>query len=252
MAHRRTWKAGAAGTQVERLAAAHFSLLVHRPFASAVPSCVPDSLDDGDDTHRHILSLTMFLMNYVFKPLAYVSLPVLVLKQLMEVSPPLVRYYIRLGLYISTLSVCSLWGAICSVGMPFVGPLLGLKFNANYVTARTFHEMAKRVVDVKFEVEGAEIMETATPAVLVCNHQSMLDVEMLGAYVSPVVQAYHCVSDRLPMIVVSSPSELLSWSRRNFNGFRSSANSSHFPVLSSSTAVTMPKPYAPSPQQARQ
>ncbi|TCD63480.1 1-acylglycerol-3-phosphate O-acyltransferase [Steccherinum ochraceum] len=101
----------------------------------------------------------MFLMSYVFKPLAYVSLPVLVLKQIMEISPPIIRYYIRLGLYLSTLS----------------------RFNANWVTARTFHEIVKRVIDIKFEVEGAEILDIARPAVLVCNHQSMLDVEMLGA-----------------------------------------------------------------------
>ncbi|THH30345.1 hypothetical protein EUX98_g3858 [Antrodiella citrinella] len=119
----------------------------------------------------------MLLMNYVFKPLAYVSLPVLVLKQIMEVSPPIVRYYIRLGLYLSTLSVCSLWGVVCSLGMP----LIGQRFNASWVTARTFHEVVKRVIDVKFEVEGADIIDMARPAVLVCNHQSMLDVEMLGA-----------------------------------------------------------------------
>ena len=65
--------------------------------------------------------------------------------------------------------------------------LIGQRFNANYVTARTFHEVVKRVIDVKFEVEGAGIIDLARPAVLVCNHQSMLDVEMLGAYVPSAV-----------------------------------------------------------------
>ena len=48
----------------------------------------------------------------------------------------------------------------------------------------------KRVIDVKFEVEGAEIIDASRPAVLVCNHQSMLDVEMLGAYVYLTVNMY--------------------------------------------------------------
>lgn len=128
----------------------------------------------------------MFLMSYVVKPLAYVSLPVIVLKQLMEISPSPLRYYIRLGLYLSTLSVCSFWGIICSITMP----LIGKRFNVNYTVARTFHEIVKRVIDVKFEVEGAEIIDASRPAVLVCNHQSMLDVEMLGAYVYLTVNMY--------------------------------------------------------------
>ena len=69
-------------------------------------------------------------------------------------------------------------------------PLIGKRFNVNYTVARTFHEIVKRVIDVKFEVEGAEIIDASRPAVLVCNHQSMLDVEMLGAYVYLTVNMY--------------------------------------------------------------
>ncbi|KAH8096704.1 1-acylglycerol-3-phosphate O [Cristinia sonorae] len=118
----------------------------------------------------------MFLMNYVFKPLAYVSLPVIVLRQIMDIAPPPIRYYIRLGLYLSTMSVCSIWGIICSLTLP----LIGQRYNVNYVVARTFHALIKRVIDVKFVIEGEHHLYSTHPAVLVCNHQSMLDVGMLG------------------------------------------------------------------------
>jgi len=116
----------------------------------------------------------MSLVTYVFKPLAYVSLPVYALHKFAEASP-FARYYIRLGLYLSTLGLCSLWGAIVSVSMSLVGQ----RFNANFVTARSFYYLVSRVIDMRVEVEGEEHLENR-PVVLIGNHQSMLDVMILG------------------------------------------------------------------------
>lgn len=120
----------------------------------------------------------MSLVTYVFKPLAYVSLPVYVLHKAAEAFP-FARYYIRLSLYLSTLGLCSIWGAIVSVGMS----LIGQRFNANFITARSFYGLVSRVIDMRVEVEGEEHLENR-PAVLIGNHQSMLDIMILGRCVN--------------------------------------------------------------------
>ncbi|KAL4247117.1 1-acyl-sn-glycerol-3-phosphate acyltransferase [Abortiporus biennis] len=116
----------------------------------------------------------MSIFGYVVKPLAYVSVPVFLLHKFADVSP-FARYYIRLTLYLSTLGLCSVWGAMCAVGMSLVGQ----RFNAHWVTARSFYYLASRAVDINVEIEGEEYLETR-PAVLVANHQSMVDILVLG------------------------------------------------------------------------
>lgn len=113
----------------------------------------------------------------VIKPLAYLSLPVFALHTLSNASP-VARYYVRLGLYLSTLGIASIWGILVAVGMN----AMSNPFNANYVVARSFYSIASRVLGIKIVVEGEEYLETR-PAILVGNHQSMLDILYLGRYV---------------------------------------------------------------------
>lgn len=119
----------------------------------------------------------MSLLAGIAKPLAYVSLPVFALHTLSK-SSPIARYYVRLALYLSTLGVCSAWGVVCAVGMS----LIGRRLDVFFVVARSFYALASRAVDIKLVVEGAEYLDTH-PAVLVGNHQSMLDILYLGRYV---------------------------------------------------------------------
>ncbi|TBU61536.1 hypothetical protein BD310DRAFT_956989 [Dichomitus squalens] len=100
-------------------------------------------------------------------PLAYVSLP--------ADSSPFARYYVRFGLYLSTLGVCSIWGVICSIGLG----LTGNRFDVFYIVARSFYFLASRVIGIRLIVEGQGYLETR-PSVLVGNHQSMLDILYLG------------------------------------------------------------------------
>ncbi len=116
----------------------------------------------------------MSLLTSIIKPLVYVSLPVFALKTFADTSP-VARYYVRIGLYLSTLGVCSLWGVICSIGMG----LTGHRFDVFYVVARSFYYLASRVISIRLVVEGEEYLETR-PSVLVGNHQSMLDILYLG------------------------------------------------------------------------
>jgi lysophosphatidate acyltransferase len=114
----------------------------------------------------------------VIKPLAYLSLPVFALHTLSKANP-IARYYVRLGMYLSTLGLCSMWGILVALGMNVIDN----PFNVNYVVARSFYAVASRVLDIKVIVEGEEYLETR-PAILVGNHQSMLDILYLGRCVS--------------------------------------------------------------------
>ena len=67
---------------------------------------------------------------------------------------------------------------IVAVGMS----LAGRRFDINWVVARSFYFLASRLLDIKFVVEGGEHLETR-PAILVGNHQSVLDILYLGRFV---------------------------------------------------------------------
>ncbi|QRV72360.1 acyltransferase [Ceratobasidium sp. AG-Ba] len=138
----------------------------------------PDlNLDLARITHNRLLRkypLMSFLMSYVLKPLAYLSLPALVLRYLSERSP-VVRYYVRLSTYLSTLGVLSIWGVLVSLGMTAAGQ----RFDINWVVARSFYITAGRIMGIDFKVEGEEHMNVPS-AIFIGNHQSMLDILYLG------------------------------------------------------------------------
>ncbi|KAF8335041.1 uncharacterized protein EI90DRAFT_3049260 [Cantharellus anzutake] len=106
--------------------------------------------------------------------LAYLSLPVYLLRLAADRNP-LTQYYFRLVLYVSTLSVCSICGAIISIIMT----LIGRRYDINYVTARMFYNVASVVMGIKCTVEGEEHLAKG-PYVMMGNHQSMLDIIVLG------------------------------------------------------------------------
>ena len=111
----------------------------------------------------------------LFKPLAYVSIPLLCFNWISSHSS-LGRYYIRLALYLSTLGLCSIYGTLVSIGLT----LVGRRFEINWVVARSFYSLAGRVLGIFFEVEGEHWLKTTRPAILIGNHQSMLDIIYLG------------------------------------------------------------------------
>jgi len=57
--------------------------------------------------------------------------------------------------------------------------LIGRRFDINYVVARSFYAIISRVIGITYTVEGEHHLDTK-PAVLLGNHQSMLDVIFLG------------------------------------------------------------------------
>ncbi|KAG1752513.1 uncharacterized protein EDB91DRAFT_1103005 [Suillus paluster] len=98
----------------------------------------------------------MSFLTLFFKPLAYISVPVILLRTVASTSP-VGRYYAQLTIYLGTLAVFSTWGLCVAVGMTLIG----------------------RRHDVNYVVEGEEHLQTC-PMVMVGNHQSMLDILWLG------------------------------------------------------------------------
>ena len=84
-----------------------------------------------------------------------------------------------------SLAIVSAWGACISVALLLVGK----RFDTDYWVARSFQVVAGNLLDIRFEIEGEEYLATK-PAVLVGNHQSMLDILCLG----PCVFCYDLAS----------------------------------------------------------
>ncbi|KAG6897177.1 hypothetical protein C0992_003566 [Termitomyces sp. T32_za158] len=117
----------------------------------------------------------MALLVSIFKPLVYISLPVILLQSIAATSRT-GRYYARQTLYVGTMVTV----AACSIVFAASLTIVGRKFDVNYVVAKTFYLLARNVLDIRVEVEGQEHLDNGRPAVLMANHQSMLDVLVVG------------------------------------------------------------------------
>ncbi|KAJ7228188.1 hypothetical protein GGX14DRAFT_412214 [Mycena pura] len=112
----------------------------------------------------------------VLKPVAYASLPLLALQY-----SPRGRYYTRTLVYVSTMGFVATLASFIAAGMS----LAGRRYDVNYAVARTFYCFAGTILGLRVEVEGEEYLRDATdgggmPAVLMVNHQSMLDILPMG------------------------------------------------------------------------
>ena len=102
---------------------------------------------------------------------ATVGLSLLPAVMLSRVFSP-VRYYLRLTTFLLGLAANSAWGVIVSIALSLVGKSM----NINWVVARSFRLSTAPLCGVTFKVEGKEHLEEARPAVLVGNHQTMIDI----------------------------------------------------------------------------
>jgi lysophosphatidate acyltransferase len=117
---------------------------------------------------------------WLLRPLAYFTVPfgLLASASTSQDIPPVVRYYLRAGLYLVTMGMVALSSALVAVPLNIAGQ----RFNVNWVVARTFYTVASRVMNITVEIEGEEYLEER-PAILVCNHQSMVDILFVGKQV---------------------------------------------------------------------
>jgi lysophosphatidate acyltransferase len=116
----------------------------------------------------------MSLLVSIFKPLAYISLPIILVRSI-AASSPVGRYYTRMVLYVGALVTVGSCGIVIAAGMS----LIGRSTDANNVAAVMFYAMVGRALDLKVEVEGEKHLNTR-PAIFMVNHQSILDILVIG------------------------------------------------------------------------
>lgn len=116
----------------------------------------------------------MSFLGVLLKPLAYLSVPIIIAAWFTPVG----YYYIRLGIYIALLSGVGTASSFIALAMTPAGR----KYDVNSVVANTFYWIASRTLNITVEVEGEEHLQTR-PGVMIANHQSILDILWLGRYV---------------------------------------------------------------------
>jgi len=121
-----------------------------------------------------LFTIMSFLVS-VFKPLAYISLPLILVRQI-AVSRSIGRYYARVVVYVGTLMTVASCSVIIAAGMS----LIGRATDTNSIVARVFYFLTTRALDLRIEVEGEENLLKDSPTVYMANHQSMLDVFVIG------------------------------------------------------------------------
>ncbi|KAJ7690123.1 1-acyl-sn-glycerol-3-phosphate-acyltransferase [Mycena rosella] len=89
-----------------------------------------------------------------------------------------VRYLVRTGVYFIILSL----GGVAGTSVSLALAVAGRRFEAGPLVTRTFHHFVGWLLGLRVELEGAEHLATQ-PAVLMLNHQSALDVWLLGGFI---------------------------------------------------------------------
>ena len=91
-------------------------------------------------------------------------------------SVPKSAFYARLLSSYGSLVLCAIYGVLASITLRLVGDYR----ISQWATARAFQETMALTTGIRFEiVEGKEYLDTR-PCVLIGNHQSELDVLLLG------------------------------------------------------------------------
>jgi len=111
----------------------------------------------------------------IFKPLAYISLPIILVRSI-AASSPVGRYYTRMVVFVGALVTVTSCGILVAAGMS----LIGRSTDANSVISKLFYALVGRAFDIKVEVEGEQHLNTR-PAVFMVNHQSILDTLVVGS-----------------------------------------------------------------------
>ncbi|KAF8981924.1 1-acylglycerol-3-phosphate O-acyltransferase [Entomortierella lignicola] len=100
----------------------------------------------------------------------YVTLP-----QILANLPPRTQFLAKYIVYILSVMGMSVVGSIISIFCT----LMGKRYLSNYLGARLFSRVTSIPCGIKFNVKGEERLKHS-PAVVVCNHQSNLDIVAIG------------------------------------------------------------------------
>lgn len=86
-----------------------------------------------------------------------------------------VKYYSKTILAVSVLGGCALYGVLASIALSLVGK----RHLAQWTTARVFYHTFSTLLGIRIKLINGERLE-GLPAIIVGNHQSTLDILILG------------------------------------------------------------------------
>lgn len=86
------------------------------------------------------------------------------------------QFFVNAFISLIFLLLFSVYGSIISIVFTFIGKQ-GL---INWATARGYGYVAGSAVGISYKVEGEEYLNTGRPAIYICNHQSAVDLFVLG------------------------------------------------------------------------
>lgn len=90
------------------------------------------------------------------------------------------KFYAKSVVFGSLLIICALYGVVASVFLRIIGK----EQYAQYTVARCFNFLCQKLLGIKVTIKNEERLLTM-PAVVVSNHQSALDVLILGRIFQP-------------------------------------------------------------------
>ncbi|SPO31987.1 related to SLC1 - 1-acyl-sn-gylcerol-3-phosphate acyltransferase [Ustilago trichophora] len=116
-------------------------------------------------------------MAILSKSLSTLTAGALLLLALVSPRSQKLRFYLNSLIYIAGMGICSVWGIFVSLLLTLIP---GQRLNINKVVARSFYRLTSPLVGIRFIVEGEEHFSSTSPAVLVGNHQTAMDILYLG------------------------------------------------------------------------
>ncbi|BEI82368.1 hypothetical protein CcaverHIS002_0302360 [Cutaneotrichosporon cavernicola] len=123
-------------------------------------------------------------ISWVLKPLAIASAVAFGALGILGRKYQKARLYFNVTIYLTTLATTSVWGILVTI----LASATGQRLNINYYVARSFYKICGPLVGIKVIVEGEEHLDRLSTAnngkhqsaVVIANHQSMLDILFLG------------------------------------------------------------------------
>ncbi|GMK58186.1 hypothetical protein CspeluHIS016_0502180 [Cutaneotrichosporon spelunceum] len=123
-------------------------------------------------------------VSWVLKPLALASAVAFGALGILGRKYQKARLYFNVTVYLTTLATSSVWGLLVTI----IASATGQRLNINYYVARSFYKICGPLVGINVIVEGEEHLEGLSTAnngkhqsaVVIANHQSMLDILFLG------------------------------------------------------------------------
>lgn len=89
---------------------------------------------------------------------------------------PKAIYYYRSTCSILLLGTCAFYGMVAAVYYNFQGQ----RQLAQYATAKAYALLMKKCLGIEVKVEGRKYLEKSSPCIFIANHQSALDILVLG------------------------------------------------------------------------